>query len=160
MANILFSIDCPENFLPLFLKTVYQYLFTFASIFVFHKASEQNLYLALLAFLSIKIEFSALCFRYKVVYPAVQGRFNFGELLSYKAVRRWECTLKLVVKRSCEGTWKWSTCQPRSQCFSIPFIFFNLYFASNRMSSQGAIYVRLLPWHYNDIKYQNNVVHC
>ena len=25
-------------------------------------------------------------------------------------------------KRSCKGTWKWSTCQPRSQCFSIPFL--------------------------------------
>ena len=37
--NILFLIDRPENFLLFFLKTVYQYLFTFASIFILHKAS-------------------------------------------------------------------------------------------------------------------------
>ena len=37
--SILFLIDCDENFLLLFLKTGYQYFFTFASIFVFHKAS-------------------------------------------------------------------------------------------------------------------------
>ena len=43
--NILFSIDRPENFLLLFLKTVYQYLFTFGSVFFLHKASQQNLYL-------------------------------------------------------------------------------------------------------------------
>ena len=32
-------------------------------------------------------------------------------------------------------------------------------FASNHMSFQ-AIYPRLLPWHYNDRQYQNNIVHC
>ena len=37
-----------------------------------------------------------------------------------------EGTLKLVVKRSCEGTWKLSTCQPRSQCFSL--LFYLLFF--------------------------------
>ena len=37
--NILFSIDRPQNVFLFFLKTVYQYLFTFASIFVLHKAS-------------------------------------------------------------------------------------------------------------------------
>ena len=26
-------------------------------------------------------------------------------------------------------------------------------------TSQGAIYLRLLPWHYNDIQYQNNIVY-
>ena len=31
--------------------------------------------------------------------------------------------LNLRWKRSCIGTWKWPTCQPRSQCFSIPFYF-------------------------------------
>ena len=34
LADILFSIGRPENFLLLFLKTVYQYLFTFASMFL------------------------------------------------------------------------------------------------------------------------------
>ena len=46
-----------------------------------------------------------------------------------------------------------STCQPRSQCFSLPIYFFQSFwvqlFASNHMSFQ-AIYPRLLPWHYND----------
>ena len=42
---------------------------------------------------------------------------------NYKAVRCSEGTLKLVVKESCEGTWKLSTCQPRSQCFSLLFYF-------------------------------------
>ena len=68
-----------------------------------------------------------------------------------------EGTLKLVVKRSL------STCQPRSQCFSLPVYFLQSfwvqYFASNHMSSQ-TIYPRLLPWHYNDRQYQNNIVHC
>ena len=32
----------------------------------------------------------------------------------------------LVVQRSCEGTWKLSTCQPRSQCFSL--LFYLLFF--------------------------------
>ena len=68
-----------------------------------------------------------------------------------------EGTRKLVVKRSL------STCQPRSQCFSLPIYFLQSfwvqYFASNHMSSQ-AIYPRLLPWHYNDRQYQNNFVHC
>ena len=36
----------PENFLLLFLKPVYQYLFTSASIVVLHKAGKLNLYLA------------------------------------------------------------------------------------------------------------------
>ena len=27
------------------------------------------------------------------------------------------------------------------------------------MCSQGAIYLRILPWHYNDIRYQNNIVY-
>ena len=31
-----------------------------------------------------------------------------------------------MVKRSCEGTWKLSTCQPRSQCFSL--LFYLLFF--------------------------------
>ena len=48
---------------------------------------------------------------------------NFSELWYYKAVRCSEDTLKLVVKRSCEETWKLSTCQPRSQCFSLLFYF-------------------------------------
>ena len=38
-AKYIFSVDRPENVLLLFLKTVYHYLFTFASIFVLHKAS-------------------------------------------------------------------------------------------------------------------------
>ena len=80
-------------------------------------------------------------------------------LLFYEGVcvRCSEGTLKLVVKRSL------STCQPRSQCFSLPIYFLQSfwvqYFASNHMSSQ-AIYPRLLPWHYNDGQYQNNIVHC
>ena len=56
-----------------------------------------------------------------------------------------------------------STCQPRSQCFSLPIYFRQSFwvqlFASNHMSFQ-AIYPRLLPWHYNDRQYQNNIVHC
>ena len=88
--------------------------------------------------------------------PAEQG-LNFSELRYYKAVRCSEGTLKLVVKRSL------STCQPRSQCFSLPIYFLQSfwvqYFASNHMSSQ-TIYPRLLPWHYNDRQYQNNIVHC
>ena len=35
----LFLIDTSKNFLVLFLKTVYQYLSTFASIAVLHKAA-------------------------------------------------------------------------------------------------------------------------
>ena len=35
-----------KNFLLLFLKTVYQFLFTFASMYVLHKAGLQNLYLS------------------------------------------------------------------------------------------------------------------
>ena len=74
-----------------------------------------------------------------------------------KNVRCSEGTLKLVVKRSL------STCQPRSQCFSLPIYFLQSFwvqlFASNHMSSQ-ATYPRLLPWHYNDRQYQNNIVHC
>ena len=61
-----------------------------------------------------------------------------------------EGTLKLVVKRSL------STCQPKSQCFSLPIYFLQSfwvqYFASNHMSSQ-VIYPRPLPWHYNDRQY-------
>ena len=42
------------------------------------------------------------------------------------------------------------------------FIFYNLsgikYFTSNHRSSQGAIYQRHLPWHYNDIRHQNDIV--
>ena len=34
----------PKNFLLLFLKTVYQYLFTFASIFVLHKQANKIVY--------------------------------------------------------------------------------------------------------------------
>ena len=82
---------------------------------------------------------------------------NFSELRYYKAVRCSEGTLKLVVKRSLP------TCQPRSQCLSLPIYFLQSfwvqYFASNHMSSQ-TIYPRLLPWHYNDRQYQNNIVHC
>ena len=85
------------------------------------------------------------------------NRVNFSELRHYKTVRCSAGTLKLVVKRSL------STCQPRSQCFSIPIYFLQpfwvQYFASNHMSSQ-TIYPRLLPWHYNDRQYQNNIVHC
>ena len=85
------------------------------------------------------------------------NRVNFCELRYYKAVRCSEGTLKLVVKRSL------STCQPRSQCFSLPIYFLQSfwvqYFASNHMSSQ-TIYPRLLPWHYNDRQYQKNIVHC
>ena len=50
------------------------------------------------------------------------NRVNFNS----KAVRCSEGTLILVVKRSCEGTWKLSTCQPRSQCFSL--LFYLLFF--------------------------------
>ena len=86
--------------------------------------------------------------------PAQQ---SLTSLRYYKAVRCSEGTLKLVVKRSL------STCQPRSQCFSLPIYFLQSfwvqYFASNHMSSQ-TIYPRLLPWHYNDRQYQNNIVHC
>ena len=46
-----------------------------------------------------------------------------------------------------------------SHLFSSIFRFWVQYFASNHMSSQ-AIYPRLLPWHYNDRQYQNNIVHC
>ena len=85
------------------------------------------------------------------------NRVNFSELRHYKAVRCSAGRLKLVVKRSL------STCQPRSQCFSLPIYFLQSfwvqYFASNHMSSQ-TIYPRLLPWHYNDRQYQNDIVHC
>ena len=54
------------------------------------------------------------------------NRVNFSELWYYKAVRCSEGTLKFVVKRSCEGTRKLSTCQPRSQCFSL--LFYSLFF--------------------------------
>ena len=71
--------------------------------------------------------------------PAEPLGINFSELLYYKAVRCSEGTLKLVVKKSL------STCQPRSQCFSLPIYFLQSfwvqYFASNHMSSQ-TIYPR------------------
>ena len=65
--------------------------------------------------------------------PAQQGltSVNFGIT---KLSDGSEGTLKLVVKRSL------STCQPRSQCFSLPIYFLRSfwvqYFASNHMSSQ------------------------
>ena len=99
------------------------------------------------------IVFSVQCFCFTKAYMFL---VTHPETL-YKAVRCSEGTLKLVVKRSL------STCQPRSQCFSLPIYFLQSFwvqlFASNHMSSQ-AIYPRLLPWHYNDRKYQNNIVHC
>ena len=88
--------------------------------------------------------------------PAQQGltSVNFGITKLSDAQR---ALFKLVVKRSL------STCQPRSQCFSLPIYFLQSfwvqYFASNHMSSQ-TIYPRLLPWRYNDRQYQNNIVHC
>ena len=111
------------------------------------------------------IVFSVRCFcfmRGVLFWSPIQtltppNRINFSELRHYKAVRCSAGTLKLVVKRSL------STCQPRSQCFSLPIYFLQSfwvqYFASNHMSSQ-TIYPRLLPWHYNDRQYQNNIVHC
>ena len=48
MPKIIFHsrLTLPQNLLLLFQKTVYQYLFTFSSIFVLYKAGQQNLYLA------------------------------------------------------------------------------------------------------------------
>ena len=42
---------------------------------------------------------------------------------------------------------------PEANVSHFPFIFFNL-------SGFSTIYPRLLPWHYNDRQYQNNIVHC
>ena len=75
-------------------------------------------------------------FRSPIQILTPPDRKGFSKRLYYKAVRCSECTLKLVLERSSEGTWKWSTCrQPRSQCFSIPFYFLQSfwvqYFASN-----------------------------
>ena len=82
---------------------------------------------------------------------------NFSELRHYKAVRCSEGTRKLVVKRSL------STCQPRSQCFSLPIYFLQSfwvqYFASNHMSSQ-AIYPRLLPWHLTTMIDNTKTISC
>ena len=41
--------------------------------------------------------------------------------------------------------------------FRFPFIFFNLSGLGLQVFSGG--YLRLLPWHYNDIQYQNNIVY-
>ena len=80
-------------------------------------------------------------------------------LLFYEGVyvRCSEGTRKLVVKRSL------STCQPRSQCFSLPIYFLQSfwvqYFASNHMSSQ-AIYPRLLPWHLTTMIDNTKTISC
>ena len=86
------------------------------------------MYLAEFAFVSVHCIFGPmLLFRegYMFWYPIQTltplNRVTFSELWYYKAVRCSEGTLKLVVKRSCEGTRKLSTCQPRSQCFSLLF---------------------------------------
>ena len=161
---MLFSSDRPGNFLLLFLKTVYQYLFTFASIYFFCIKQANKICTLLSSHLLALIVFSVRCFCFMrgiLFWSPIQTLtpldINFSELRYYKAVRCSEGTLKLVVKRSL------STCQPRSQCFSLPIYFLQSfwvqYFASNHMSSQ-TIYPRLLPWHYNDRQYQNNIVHC
>ena len=58
VVNMLFSSDRPGNFVLLFLKTVYQYLFTFASIF----------YLAEFAFVSVNSIFGPMLLFYEVYY--------------------------------------------------------------------------------------------
>ena len=40
---------------------------------------------------------------------------------------------------------------------SLLFSFWVQYFTNNHMSPQGAIYLKHLPWHYNDLRYQNNI---
>ena len=72
------------------------------------------------------IVFSVQCFCFTKGYmflvthpdtkPAGQG-LTLVNFSNYKAVRCSEGTLKLVVKRSL------STCQPRSQCLSLPIYF-------------------------------------
>ena len=163
MANY-FILHRPSwKLLLLFLKTGYQYLFCI---------KQANKICTLLSshLLALKYNFrsnasvirSGIFLRspIQILTPPDRDK-NFSELLYYKAVSCSECTLKLVVKRSCAGTWKWSTCQPRRQCFSIPFHFLQSfwvqYFASNHMSSQGTIYRRLLPLHYSDLQYLNTV---
>ena len=70
------------------------------------------MYLAEFAFVSINSIFGPMLLFYEgyIVLvshlntnPAGQG-LNFSELWYYKAIRCSEGTLKLVVKRSCEGT--------------------------------------------------------
>ena len=80
------------------------------------------MYLAEFAFVSVHSIFSPMLLFYEgyivlVSHPNTNPADS--ELWYYKAVRCSEDTLKLVVKRSCEGTRKLSTCQPRSQCFSL-----------------------------------------
>ena len=82
---------------------------------------------------------------------------NFSELLSWKAVRRSEYTLKLAIKRSWREFGNDQHFSLEANVSRLPFItqsFWVYYFSSNHMSSQGAIYLRRQPWHYNDLLYQ------
>ena len=80
------------------------------------------MYLAEFAFVSVNSIFGLMLLFYEgyIVLVSHPNTNPAGQgLTSVKSVRRSEGTLKLVVKRSCEGTRKLSTCQPRSQCFSL-----------------------------------------
>ena len=50
-------LTLPKNFLVLFLKTEYQYLFTFASIVVLYKAGQKNLFMLSSHFWALKYNF-------------------------------------------------------------------------------------------------------
>ena len=103
-------------------------------MFLFCIRQANKIYTLLSSHLLALIVFSVRCFCFmrnilfwspihKLTLP---DRDNFSELWYYKALRCSEGTLNLVVKRICEGTWKLSTCQPRSQCFSL--LFYLLFF--------------------------------
>ena len=125
---MLFSSDRPGNFLLLFLKNCVSIFIYFCINICFCIKQANKICTLLNLHLLTLIVFSVQCFCFR------KGKY----------VRCSEGTLKLVVKRSL------STCQPRSQCFSLPIYFLQSfwvqYFAGNHMSSQ-AIYPRLLPWH-------------
>ena len=65
---MLFASDRPGNFLLLFLKTVYQYLFTFASIFVFCIKQANKICTLLSSHLLALIVFSVQCFCFTKAY--------------------------------------------------------------------------------------------
>ena len=80
----------------------------------------------LLAFIVFSVR--CFCFMRGILFLVSHPNTNPAEqgLTSVNSVRCSEGTLKLVVKRSCEGTCKLSTCQLRSQCFSL--LFYLLFF--------------------------------
>ena len=69
---------------------------------------------------------SGIYFRSPIQILTRRTGSNVSELLYYKVVTRSECKLKLVVKKSCEGTENDQHDSAEANVFRFPFIFFNL----------------------------------